>query len=297
MASIMESELLRAVKASHANGEPCWPPAEAPQYFRWKQIPARVLAAILLIPAIPFMLLLVALVRLTSPGPGIFRQVRVGRGGRIFTMYKIRTMRHDAEASTGPVWAQTHDPRLTRIGRFIRRLHMDELPQLVNVVKGEMVLVGPRPERPEFTQVLAKEVDGYLDRLAVRPGITGLAQINLPPDTDFDSVRRKLVLDLAYIREAGPGLDLRILVWTALRICGMKGFTTELLGVARCATLPGEARNSPPPTAECEAPQRNGDGEVAKATVVRVVDGSASGNGHVHNGSPSIKPARPVKPR
>ncbi|HEX5103288.1 MAG TPA: sugar transferase, partial [Pirellulaceae bacterium] len=184
----------------------------------------RLIAALMLIPGLPMIGILVAAVRLTSKGPGIYRQVRVGKGGRIFTMYKLRSMRVDAEAGSGPVWASlTGDSRVTPLGFWLRRLHLDELPQLFNVLKGEMSLVGPRPERPEFVKVLAEKIDGYLDRLQVAPGITGLAQINLPPDTDLDSVRRKLHLDCEYIRDAGLLFDLRIIACTLLRVVGLRG--------------------------------------------------------------------------
>ena len=192
-------------------------------YFQWKDYGGRLLAMVLFIPGLPMMAITMLLVRLTSPGPAIFRQLRVGRHGRTFTMYKIRTMRVDAEAATGPVWTQLRDPRITPVGRWVRKLHLDEFPQLVNVLRGEMALIGPRPERPEFTRQLAVEVPGYLNRLAVRPGITGLAQINLPPDTDTESVRRKLVLDLIYVREGRLSLDLRILACTFARLFGLKG--------------------------------------------------------------------------
>jgi lipopolysaccharide/colanic/teichoic acid biosynthesis glycosyltransferase len=169
------------------------------------------------------MLMTMLAVRLSSPGPAIFQQRRVGRNGRIYTMYKIRSMRLDAEAKSGPVWTTTNDPRVTRVGRFIRKLHLDEFPQLVNVLKGEMALIGPRPERPEFVELLAREIPGYMDRLSVRPGITGLAQINLPPDTDIDSVRKKLAVDLEYIRRGSVSLDLRILACTFVRLLGISG--------------------------------------------------------------------------
>lgn len=177
-------------------------------YFRRKGIFDRTVAALLLLPGLPIIAILVLLVRATSRGPGIYRQVRLGRRGEKFLMYKIRTMRHDAEAASGPVWT-THgrDPRITRIGRFLRRVHLDELPQLFNIFKGEMSLVGPRPERPEFVHVLAEAIPGYRSRMEVLPGVTGLAQLNLPPDTDLLSVRRKLVLDREYIERAGLLLD------------------------------------------------------------------------------------------
>ena len=177
------------------------------RYFRSKEIIEWVAAVILLLPGIPLIGLLVLLVRLHSRGPGIYRQARLGKNARVFNMYKIRTMRYDAEDKTGPVWAKANDPRITRLGRFLRKLHLDELPQLINVVKKEMSLIGPRPERPEIAAVLAEEIPGYTDRLVVLPGVTGLAQINLPPDSTLDDVRRKLVLDMKYIKQAGPWLD------------------------------------------------------------------------------------------
>jgi lipopolysaccharide/colanic/teichoic acid biosynthesis glycosyltransferase len=198
-------------------------PFALPAYFRWKGWLDQALALLLLIPGLPLIGLLVVLVRLSSPGPGIFRQVRVGRNGKLFTMFKLRSMRCDAETGTGAVWAQPGDARVTRIGSILRKLHLDELPQLFNVLRGEMSLIGPRPERPEFVIVLEKKIPGYRHRLTVLPGITGLAQINLPPDTDLDGVRKKQQLDLEYIQTANLLLDLRMLVSTFLRMLGMRG--------------------------------------------------------------------------
>src|SRR6266850_7573784 len=192
--------------------------------FRWKSIFDRTVALLLLIPGLPLIGLLVVLVRLMSRGPGIYRQVRVGKGGRHFIMYKLRSMRVDAEVGTGPIWsAAGADLRVTPLGTWLRRSHLDELPQLFNVLKGEMALVGPRPERPEFVAVLAEQIPDYLDRLQVLPGITGLAQVNLPPDTDLDSVRRKLVLDREYVATAGILFDNRIVLCTLLRVLGLSG--------------------------------------------------------------------------
>ncbi len=204
--------------------------------FRRKAIMDRILAAILLLPCLPVIVLLVVLVRLTSRGPGIYRQIRVGQNGRLFMLYKIRTMVHDAETRSGAVWSQVNDPRITRLGKVIRRLHLDEFPQLFNVLKGEMSLVGPRPERPEFVHVLMRRLPDYGRRLAVRPGITGLAQLNLPPDSDLDSVQRKLVLDLQYIKEASAWLDARLLLCTAARVFKLP--VIRLLGLHRSVTLP-----------------------------------------------------------
>ena len=192
-------------------------------YHRWKLPVDCVLAALLLIPALPIIAALVLLVRLTSRGSGIYRQLRVGQGGRVFWLYKIRTMVHHAEAGSGPVWTKKCDPRITRVGSILRKLHLDEFPQLFNVLRGEMALVGPRPERPEFVSILSAQIQGYIARLVVRPGITGLAQINLPPDSDSESVRRKLILDIEYIAEAGPLLDLRLMLCTAARLFGLPG--------------------------------------------------------------------------
>jgi lipopolysaccharide/colanic/teichoic acid biosynthesis glycosyltransferase len=209
-------------------------------FFRSKHMMDRCVAALLLLPALPLMAVLILMVRLSSRGPGVFSQTRVGKGGRIFTMYKLRSMRVDAEAGTGPAWSATGlDPRVTKLGYWLRRLHLDELPQLFNVLRGEMSLIGPRPERPEFVHVLADQIPGYLNRLMVQPGITGLAQINLPPDSDLDSVRRKLIVDMDYIHTATLWLDLRIILCTVLRMVWIKGpRVTKMLGLARDVYLP-----------------------------------------------------------
>ena len=195
----------------------------------------RLLALGLLVMSLPVIVVFVVLVRLTSRGPGLYRQIRVGKAGRIFVMYKIRSMVQDAEAESGPVWTQSeNDPRITCIGWFLRKSHLDELPQLINVVRGEMSLFGPRPERPELVHMLATSMDDYWDRLAVRPGITGLAQINLPPDTDIESVRRKLILDLEYIQTANLWMDVRMFLWTGLRLLAVPStVATQLTGLAR----------------------------------------------------------------
>lgn len=224
----VEASPVDAAKRGHARGASRGvPPAASLGGYRLAI--HRALALVLLVPALPLMAVTMAVVRLTSRGPGIYRQTRVGAGGRTFVMRKVRTMRVDAEARSGPVWAQLSDPRVTPVGRLIRALHLDELPQLFNVLAGEMDLVGPRPERPEFTQWLGREIPGYLNRLSVRPGITGLAQINLPPDTDLDSVRRKLALDLEYIHTRTLWLDLRIVACTALRLFGVRSAAARRL--------------------------------------------------------------------
>jgi lipopolysaccharide/colanic/teichoic acid biosynthesis glycosyltransferase len=208
-------------------------------YLRWKGLLDRCLAASLLVPGLPVIGLLVLLVRLTSRGPGIYRQARVGKNGHRFMMYKIRTMRQDAEATTGPVWTQPNDPRVTFLGKLLRKLHLDELPQLFNVLKGEMALIGPRPERPEIVRVLAEVIPGYRNRLAVLPGVTGLAQVNLPPDTDLLSVRRKLILDCQYIQNAGMWLDFRLFLCTVGRMFRIS--LVDILGLRRTVNLPDSA--------------------------------------------------------
>ena len=168
----------------------------------------------------PIILAAWVLVKVTSEGPGFYSQVRVGRDGRNYRIYKIRSMYHNCEAGTGAAWCTKSDRRVTTIGRILRKLHIDELPQLLNVLRGDMSLVGPRPERPEFVGPLAAAIPGYADRLAVRPGITGLAQIQLPPDSDLESVRKKLVLDRCYAQTGGLWLDFRLILGTVLYLFG-----------------------------------------------------------------------------
>ena len=188
---------------------------------RWKRIGDIVLAAFLLTATAPIMALAVTLIRLTSPGPAIYTQTRLGRNRRVFTMYKIRTMAHNCEALSGPQWATPDDPRQVPFGRLLRRTHLDELPQLWNVLRGEMSLVGPRPERPEIVAQLEPLIPSYSVRLAVPPGLTGLAQINLPADSSLDSVRRKVRYDSHYVLHLGAWLDLRLLITTATALVGV----------------------------------------------------------------------------
>ena len=154
------------------------------------------------------------LVRLTSPGPAIYRQQRVGQKGRVYTMYKFRTMRQDAEALTGPVWATEDDPRYTRIGRWLRKTRLDEIPQLWNVLTGEMSLVGPRPERPFFVEKLAKEIPLYNRRHRIKPGITGWAQVMWRYDASLEDVQQKVKYDLFYIENMSLRMDFKILFRT-----------------------------------------------------------------------------------
>ncbi|MGE5611975.1 MAG: sugar transferase [Bacillota bacterium] len=183
----------------------------------------------------PLILLLAALVKLTSPGPAFYRQVRLGQNKRPFSIYKLRTMTQNCEATTGPVWSNANDPRVTRIGRFLRDTHLDELPQLWNVLRGEMSLIGPRPERPELVARLERLIPHYADRLQLRPGLTGLAQVQLPADSDVSDVRRKLSHDLYYLRELSLGLDLRILICTLFHLASLCLNSVGRLFVRSCA--------------------------------------------------------------
>lgn len=190
-----------------------------------------------LVVASPLMLAIGILVKATSRGPVLFRQQRIGvnrrtrapsadddgdAGGRPFTMLKFRTMR-TAHADAPQVWASATDPRITPVGHLLRRLRLDELPQLVNVLCGDMNVVGPRPEQPAIVRQLRLHVEGYARRHCVRPGITGLAQISLPYDQSIDDVRRKVELDLEYIRQPSPLRDLQIMARTPLVMLGRRG--------------------------------------------------------------------------
>jgi lipopolysaccharide/colanic/teichoic acid biosynthesis glycosyltransferase len=173
-------------------------------------------STVLLMLASPIILLCLIAVRLGSKGSPLYSQKRLGARGRIITIYKIRTMYKDCELNFGPVWSGPGDPRVTPVGRILRAIHLDELPQLLNVLRGEMSLIGPRPERPEIVAQLERCFPAYRDRLLVRPGLTGLAQVLQGPDTGLHSVQRKLELDLFYRRHFGCWLDLRIGLATAL---------------------------------------------------------------------------------
>ncbi|MGB0107507.1 MAG: TIGR03013 family XrtA/PEP-CTERM system glycosyltransferase [Terriglobales bacterium] len=169
------------------------------------------LGLILALPLLPFIILAI---RLDSKGPVFYTQTRVGKGGRLFKVMKFRTMRQDAEAVSGPRWAGDHDPRVTRVGKFLRASRLDEIPQLWCVLKGDMAFVGPRPERPEFIEMLSKEIPYYGVRHMVRPGITGWAQVKYKYGRSVDDSREKLQYDLFYIKNASIGLDLLIMFQT-----------------------------------------------------------------------------------
>jgi lipopolysaccharide/colanic/teichoic acid biosynthesis glycosyltransferase len=198
------------------------------------------LALTLAVVALPILLVVAVLVTLTSRGPVLYSQTRLGKGGRPYRIFKIRTMVVDSEKN-GACWSVPGDPRVTRLGRFLRRTHLDELPQLWNILRGEMSLVGPRPERPEFVPALERAIPRYRERLAVRPGVTGLAQVQLPADTDLESVKRKLQYDLCYVERCGLWLDLRIFLATALKMAGV-----SFAALARIFFLPCPVAAVPP---------------------------------------------------
>jgi lipopolysaccharide/colanic/teichoic acid biosynthesis glycosyltransferase len=188
-------------------------------------------AAVALVLCFPLLALVALMVRLTSRGPILYSQVRVGvdrrsrrarlydrrgydHGGRLFKMYKFRTMRVNAEPDGRAVWATKSDPRATVIGKFLRRMRLDELPQLYNVLRGDMNIVGPRPERPTIFAQLRRDIPQYQQRQRVKPGITGWAQVNQPYDACLDDVRSKVRYDLEYVQRQGLAEDLRIMSMT-----------------------------------------------------------------------------------
>ena len=180
-------------------------------------------ACALLAFTLPLMMMVALAIKLDSTGPVFYRQERVGLGGRRFTLLKLRSMRQDAEADGRPVWAAAEDDRITRVGRFIRCTRIDELPQLFNVLRGEMSMVGPRPERPHFVDQLGAIIPSYHERHTVLPGITGWAQINYPYGASIEDARQKLRYDLDYIANHSLLLDLEILVATVGVVIGRIG--------------------------------------------------------------------------
>ncbi len=172
---------------------------------------------------LPILCALIPIMWLDSPGPVFFRQERVGRGGRRFKIIKLRSMIPDAEQQTGAVFAAKNDPRITRIGRFLRRSRLDEVPQLWNVLRGEMSIIGPRPERPEFIEALTREIPFYRARLAVQPGITGWAQVRYVYADSLEDHLIKLQYDLYYIRHRSLLLDIQIIIRTIGRMLSFAG--------------------------------------------------------------------------
>ena len=182
-----------------------------------------VLSVLFFATGLPFYIIFGLLIKLDSKGPVLFKQIRAGLQNSSFLLYKFRSMGFHAEADTGPIWTAQNDPRITKVGRFLRRFRFDEFPQLLNVLKGEMSLVGPRPERPFFVEKLKQEYPFYMRRLKVRPGITGWAQIKHPYDEHLEDVREKLRYDFYYIENVGLWLDLKIIIRTVRVMLSGKG--------------------------------------------------------------------------
>ncbi len=238
-------------------------------------------SGLLLLVGAPVIFVSMLLVRFSSKGPVIYAQVRLGRHGRPFVMYKIRTMHHECEKVTGPKWATPNDPRVFLFGRFLRATHIDELPQLWNVLRGEMSMVGPRPERPAIARQLRRVLPLFDERLRVLPGLTGLAQIQLPPDQYLDDVRHKLECDLHYMNRASVWLDLRILFCTAMGVLmvpfNLSGFMLRLprasdIQATHGSFSPsarGDGADGAPPEAAA-----NGDGGLLGGPLAGFVHGS-----------------------
>jgi len=188
-----------------------------------KRISDVIISLIILIITIPLNILVSIFIKLDSKGPVLFKQDRIGMNNKIFRIYKFRSMYLDAERHTGPVWSKKDDPRVTRVGRIMRQLRIDEIPQFFNVLKGEMSLVGPRPERPYFVDMLSQQLPYYRRRLKVRPGITGWAQVKHKYDESIEDVKIKLRYDLFYIENMSLRMDIKILARTILVVLFGKG--------------------------------------------------------------------------
>ena len=212
----ISEELAQEIPLAHINDEWLMTAAlnsSVMQIRKIKRVVDIAVSLLGLIPGIPLILFSGLLIKLTSPGPVIFRQKRVGLGGKSYVLFKLRTMQADAE-SNGAVWASKQDSRVTGVGYYLRKWRIDELPQLFNILKGEMSLVGPRPERPEFTEKLSAFIPFYNERHLVQPGLTGWAQIRYPYAASFDAAARKLQFDLYYIKNMSFLLDASILLRT-----------------------------------------------------------------------------------
>jgi sugar transferase (PEP-CTERM system associated) len=180
-------------------------------------------AAIGLLLVLPFFPLIALVIRIDSPGPILFRQTRVGEGERLFNLFKFRSMRQDAESDTGAVWAKERDPRVTKVGEFLRKSRIDEIPQLFNVLRGDMSLVGPRPERPEFVKKLIEVIPYYSERHYVKPGVTGWAQVRYPYGASVEDAIEKLRYDLYYIKNISLPFDIMIILETVKVVLFRRG--------------------------------------------------------------------------
>lgn len=189
----------------------------------FKRIFDKVLSCFGVLVTLPLFPLIALAIKITSPGPVLFRQVRTGKHEKEFVLYKFRTMRTDAETNTGAVWAQKDDPRVTTVGKFLRKSRLDELPQLFNVLMGDMSFIGPRPERPEFVEKLKEQIPYYSHRHFVKPGITGWAQIKYPYGASVEDALEKLRYDLYYIKNLSVTLDLLIFFETIKVILYSRG--------------------------------------------------------------------------
>ena len=231
---VITESVLQENRAPAPPAVPC--AAETSWYVAAKTVFDFVLALTLLVLTAPLVLLAMILIKLTSPGPAVYTQTRMGRHGRPFTIFKLRSMAHDAESLTGARWSEPGDVRVTAVGRWLRRTHLDELPQLGNVLRGDMSLIGPRPERPEFLPRLEQAIPCYRQRLQVRPGVTGFAQVQLPPDTDLDSVRIKLAYELYHLHHMSVRFDVCIYLATFGKVVGISMPTIR----AWCRFVPRE---------------------------------------------------------
>ncbi len=212
----LSEELAQEIPLAHINDEWLMTAAlnsSVIQIRKVKRATDIVVSLLGLVVGIPLIVLAGILIKLTTPGAVVYRQTRLGLGGAPYVLYKLRTMRVDAEAQ-GAVWAGQRDTRVTKVGYYLRKWRIDEIPQLFNILKGEMSLVGPRPERPEFTEKLARFIPFYDERLLVQPGLTGWAQVRFPYAASFEAAARKLQFDLYYIKNMGFLLDLSILLRT-----------------------------------------------------------------------------------
>lgn len=189
-----------------------------PSDFGARRLIEFAMAVILLLLLLPLFVIVAIAIRLETPGKVFYSQQRCGKDHQIFSIYKFRSMVQDAEKASGPVWAQKHDPRITRVGRFMRKTRIDELPQLMNIIRGDMSFIGPRPERPFFVDNFKKQIPMYINRLKVKPGVTGLAQVVVGYDETFEDVKNKIKADIEYINNADSLKMNLFILWKTLLV-------------------------------------------------------------------------------